>query len=75
MKDKKRRKTNAQTYRSAAIASVHDATDNMCDAGVLTKQTMRTFDASCLTKVRPMSHRTIGALRRRENVTCEVFAR
>jgi len=35
---------------------------------------MREFDASCLTKIEPLSPRQIAALRRREGVSQGVFA-
>jgi putative transcriptional regulator len=42
--------------------------------GLLDKETMREFDASCLTPVKPLSPRQIVALRRREGVSQGVLA-
>ena len=41
----------------------------------MNKKTMRTFDASCLTPVKPLSPQEIAAIREREEVSQSVFAR
>ena len=62
-------------YRSGVAASVHEMAEGFYDAGLIDKQTMRDFDASCLTPATPMSPKEIRALREREHVSQPVFAR
>lgn len=65
----------SKTYRSDAMAAIHETASDLHDAGVMDKRTMRKFDELCLTPVRPMSPDEIRALRRRERVSQAVFAR
>ena len=46
----------------------------MYDAGVIDKQTMRTFDRSCLTPIHAFFPNEIEALREHEKVSQPVFA-
>ncbi len=62
-------------YRSRAMASVHETAEGLHNAGLLDKQTMRQFDAACLTPVRPLTPAQIRALREREGASQAVFAR
>lgn len=64
-----------RTYRSDALAAVHEAASDLHDAGVMEKRTLRKFDELCLTAVRPMSADDIRSLRERELVSQAVFAR
>lgn len=64
-----------KTYRSDALAAVHEAASDLHDAGVMAKRTLRKFDELCLTAVRPLSAGEIRALRERERVSQAVFAR
>jgi len=64
----------AKTYKSDALAAVHETVSDMLEAGVIDKQTMRHFDESCLTPVHPFSAEEIKALRKREEVSQMVFA-
>lgn len=65
----------SKTYRSDAMAAIHETASDLHDAGVMDKRTMRKFDELCLTPVRPMTSDEIRALRRRERVSQAVFAR
>jgi len=65
----------SKTYRSDALAAIHETVSDLHDAGVMDKRTLRKFDALCLTPVRPMSAREIRAIRERERVSQAVFAR
>lgn len=65
----------SKTYRSDALAAVHEVASDLHDAGVMEKRTLRKFDELCLTMVRPMSADEIRALRERERVSQAVFAR
>ena len=50
-------------YRSKTMASVHETAEGLRTAGVMDKQTMRRFDAACLTPVRPLAPAEIRAFR------------
>lgn len=62
-------------YRSRAMASVHETAEGLHNSGLLDKQTMRAFDAACLTPVRPLTPAEIRALREKEGASQAVFAR
>ncbi|HYD71368.1 DNA-binding transcriptional regulator [Azospirillum sp.] len=64
-----------KTYRSDALAAVHETAADLHAAGLLDQRTMRDFDAMCLTTVEDLSPEEIKALRERENVSQPVFAR
>lgn len=68
-------RTKAKTYRSEIAAAVHETVEGMHDAGLVDKQTMRGFDASCLTSATQMAPDEIRAIREREQVSQPVFAR
>lgn len=61
--------------RSKMKAAIHEAAAGLFKAGFIDKQTMRRFDASCLTPVTPLSAEEIRSLRLREHVSQVVFAR
>lgn len=63
-----------KTYKSDAMAAVHEAASDLQDAGLMTKRTLREFDDLCLTPVKPMSAGAVAALRKRERVSQAVFA-
>ncbi|RJP24960.1 MAG: DNA-binding transcriptional regulator [Candidatus Omnitrophota bacterium] len=63
-----------KTYKSEALAAVHETAADMYAAGVIDKQTMRRFDESCLTPIHEFSPEEIRALREREQVSQTVFA-
>jgi putative transcriptional regulator len=65
----------SKTYRSDALAAIHETASDLHEAGVMDKRTLRGFDELCLTSVRPMSAADIRALRTRERVSQAVFAR
>jgi putative transcriptional regulator len=62
-------------YRSRAMASVHETAEGLHNAGLMDKQTLRQFDAACLTPVRTLTPAQIRALREREGASQAVFAR
>ena len=65
----------AKQYRSRVMASIHETAEGLHAAGVMNKQTMREFDAACLTPVRPLTATEIRTLREREGASQAVFAR
>ena len=66
--------TKNKTYKSDALAAIHETVSDYYAAGVIDKQTMRRFDESCLTPVREFTSEEIQALREREQVSQKVFA-
>jgi putative transcriptional regulator len=57
------------------MASIHETAEGLHAAGVMDKQTMRKFDDTCLTPVRPLAPEEIRSLREREGASQAVFAR
>ena len=62
-------------YRSNALAAIHETMEALHDVGAIDKQTMREFDAACLTPVEVLSAEEIRLLRLRECISQPVFAR
>ena len=69
------RAKESRTYRSEVAASVHEMIEGFHQAGLVDKQTLREFDASCLAPVEPLPPEEIRAIRERERVSQPVFAR
>jgi putative transcriptional regulator len=66
--------TKKRKYKSDAMAAIHETVYDYYAAGVIDKQTMRSFDESCLTAVHDFTAEEIRALREREQVSQSVFA-
>lgn len=64
----------SKKYRSEAMASIHETMEALHKVGAIDKQTMRRFDDTCLTPVRPLTAQQIKAIRERERVSQTVFA-
>ena len=64
-----------EKYRSDASAAIHETMEALHEAGAVNKQTMREFDAACLTPVEELSPEDIRLLRQREHISQPVFAR
>ena len=64
-----------KTHRSEALGAIHEAASDLHEAGVMDKQTLRKFDALCLTPIRELQPHQISTLRERERVSQAVFAR
>ena len=64
----------SKKYRSEAMAAIHETMEALHRVGAIDKQTMRGFDAACLTRVRPLKPREIKAIREREHISQTVFA-
>ncbi len=62
-------------YKSDALAAIHETAQGLTDAGVMAKQTMKSFDQLCLTPVEDLTPNQIRAIRQRENASQAVFAR
>ena len=65
----------AKRYGSDALAAVHETASDLHAAGLLGKQTMRTFDDLCLTPIEEFTPQQIVDLRLREHASQAVFAR
>ena len=65
----------SKTYRSDLLAAVHETVEDLHEAGVMEKRTLRRFDEMCLTPVEPMDGAAIRTLRERERVSQAVLAR
>ena len=65
----------AKSDASDALAAIHEAAEGLHAAGLLTKQTMQSFDDLCLTEVVPLEPEDIRRIRREANASQAVFAR
>ena len=65
----------AKKYRSNAMASIHETMEALHEVGAIDKQTMREFDAACLTPVHVLTGDEIKQIRLREHISLPVFAR
>lgn len=61
-------------YKSEAMASIHETMAALHDIGAIDKRTMRHFDETCLTPIRPLRPKEIKRIREREQVSQSVFA-
>ena len=64
----------SKQYRSNIMAAVHETAEDLHDAGLLDKRSMREFDELCLTPIRHLVPDEIRKIRERENVSQSVFA-
>ncbi len=71
---RKRKITKPPKFRSRLAAAIHETAAGLHRVDLIDKETMRSFDASCLTTIEQLSAREIAALRRREGVSQGVFA-
>ncbi len=66
--------TKTKTYRSSALASVHEMAEGLAAAGVMSRTSMKSFDKLCLTPVKKLSPSDIRRIRERERASQAVFA-
>jgi putative transcriptional regulator len=64
-----------KTYKSEAMAAVHQMMEGAYEIGAIDKKTMREFDESCLTAAPVLKPAEIKAIRESESVSQPVFAR
>jgi putative transcriptional regulator len=64
----------ARTFKSAALAAVHEAASDLQAVGAISKTTMREFDASCVAPPTPLAPAAIRSIRERLRVSQPVFA-
>jgi putative transcriptional regulator len=64
-----------RSYRSKALASVHEIATSLADVGVMDRQTLKEFDAMCLTPIKALSPAQIRNIRIKQQASQAVFAR
>lgn len=64
-----------KTYKSEAMAAVHQMMEGAYEIGAIDKQTMREFDEGCLIAAPVLKPEEIKAIRENESVSQPVFAR
>lgn len=64
-----------KTYRTDALASIHETMEALSDIGAISKQTIREFDEACLTPAEALTPDEIKDIRVREHISQPVFAR
>lgn len=67
--------TAKRKFKSDAFEAIHSAVQGMYAAGTIDKETMRTFDETCLSAPTALSPEEIRLLRERNRVSQPVFAR
>lgn len=61
-------------YKSELSGVIHEMASALHDIGVIDKKTMRNFDKSCLTEIKPLSGEDIKAIREKEALSQAAFA-
>lgn len=64
-----------KTYKSEALADVHEMMEGLHEAGSIDKQTLREFDEACLAPAVPLAAEEIKAIGEAQRVSQPVFAR
>lgn len=67
--------TTKRKFKSDAFEAIHSAVERMVQAGTVDKETLRTFDETCLSVPVELSPDDIKALREQNRVSQPVFAR
>lgn len=62
------------TYKSDALAAIHESATALYEIGVIDKTTMREFNKDCLTPIDDLTPSDIKAIRENENMPQTVFA-
>ncbi len=65
----------SKTYKSEAMAAIHEMMEGFHESGAIDKQAMREFDDACLTSVQALTPEEIRSIRESENISQPVFAR
>jgi len=63
------------SYRSEALASIHETIEALHEIGTVDKQTMREFNDACLSPIVVFAPDEIKAIRIKERISQPVFAR
>lgn len=62
-------------FKSSAFEAIHSAASGLFSVDAIPQETMRSFDATCLSRVKDLQPIEIKALREELNVSQPVFAR
>jgi len=62
-------------YKSDAFEAIHSSASALYKVGAISKETMRSYDTSCLAVPKSLEPRQIKSLRERNHVSQPVFAR
>ncbi len=62
-------------YKSEALAALHETASDLHEIGLISKQTLKRFDQSCLTPVPKLTPQEIKAIREDAGTSQSVFAR
>ena len=65
----------SKTYKSEALAAIHETASDLHEVGLMDKRTMRRFNELCLTPVEKLSPDEIKAIREGARISQAVFAR
>lgn len=68
-------KIESKSPRSPVMASVHEAVSDLHEIGLVDRETMRSFDAACLTAIEPVSPQDVRRIREKAKMSQAVFAR
>lgn len=63
-----------RNYKSEALAALHESMSGLHEIGIIPAKTMRQFDKSCLTEVKPIPPEQIIEIRTKAGVSQAVFA-
>ena len=64
-----------RSYKSSALAAVHEMIEGLHEAGAVDKGTLREFDKACLAPATPLMPDEIKAIREAQHNSQTVFAR
>ena len=64
-----------KSYKSKILAAIHETAGDLHGSGLISRRSMKEFDALCLTPIKPLTPKQIRTLRLRENASQAVFAR
>ncbi len=59
----------AKTYKSKALAELHENVSDLYRLGMIDKKTLRKFDVACLTSVRKLPRPATRRIRRKADVS------
>jgi transcriptional regulator, XRE family len=64
-----------KTYKSDALAAIHETASDLHEVGLISRQTMKRFDENCLTPITKLSPQEIKSIRENSLASQTVFAR
>lgn len=64
----------AKTYKSAAMAAIHESMTDLHRIGAIDNKTMKEFDNACLTPILPLTPQKIIRIRKKAGVSQAVLA-